>query len=530
MIYLRDTDGQPLMPSMRYGAIRRALRDNTASVIQDLPFTVQFNYLASDMRDETAQDITITQPLILAIDPGHTIGAAVIRQDGTPVFLAEFETRSHDIPALMDSRHAARRMRRQHRREKRKRRAAKAGTLFKDNSRAYQIQGHDNDNNQFKPLICKQIKPKLARFNNRTRDDKWLTPTARHLLYSHIQFIHTICDLLPISHIVLEYAQFDLQKINNPEITGKEYQQGRMLGYANVKQFVLERDHHLCQLCRKKTQTHLHVHHVLWRRDGGSDTPENLTILCHECHDLVHTSIATNQKLQETFKGISKRLVHTTLLNIILPFLYNYLEADTIPVSRTYGYITTHCRKKWGITKSHALDAYVMAINKVRVSPALGYDIFPVFKYAQFRRHKRKLISRIEDRKYYREDNGKSICVAKNRGAGRTGQSDKPGIMEYKNEHGEKAVATLRVGKKGKGKKAIIDKKKLPNFYPGDIVRYNKTRKVVKGSRNRGTRLGFIGEKEYVKSTDCQLIRRNTGIVCVGTICTDNTSNTHIGV
>jgi len=44
--------------------------------------------------------------------------------------------------------------------------------------------------------------------------------------------------LLPISRTTIEVAQFDLQKIKNPEISGEEYQ----LGFWNVREYVLARD------------------------------------------------------------------------------------------------------------------------------------------------------------------------------------------------------------------------------------------------------------------------------------------------
>jgi len=490
------------MPTTRHGSIRRLLRHNRTSVVRDVPFTVQLH----DTQDNE------TQPLVLAIDPGHTIGAAVIRHDGIPLFFGEFETRSDEIPDLMQQRAASRRMRRQHRRDKCKRRAKHAETTF-GGAREFRLQGTNDNGDPFGSLLCKAIKPKLARINNRKRDDKWLTPTAKHLLYSHIRVIDYLCGLLPISRIVLEYAQFDLQKIENPDIRGEEYQQGRMLGYKNVEQYVLERDRHLCQLCRKHTQKHLHVHHVIWRRHGGADTPENLVTLCHECHELVHVNPSTNQRLQEKFKGMKKRFVHTTLLNTILPFLYRWLQFSDIPVSRTYGYITKYYRKEWNIDKSHALDAYVMAVRKANAEPN-GYKETQVYHFMQFRRHKRGLVSRVEDRKYYVEQNGKRVCVAKNRGQGRTGQTDKPSLGQYHEEYGESAVAALTVGTRGKGKKAMMDK--TVSWNPGDVVRYHGQRKVLKGTRNKGRELGFVGEKNYVKAKECRLLYKNPGIVCIG--------------
>ena len=35
-----------------------------------------------------------------------------------------------------------------------------------------------------------------------------------------------VCEILPVSQIIVETASFDIQKIKNPEIQGVEYQRG----------------------------------------------------------------------------------------------------------------------------------------------------------------------------------------------------------------------------------------------------------------------------------------------------------------
>ena len=96
------------------------------------------------------------------------------------------------------------------------------------------------------------------------------------------------CSILPISRIVIEVAQFDTQKINNPEISGKEYQEGNQLGFWNVREYVLARDGHKCQYCKGKSKSKiLNVHHIESRKTGG-DSPSNLITLCETCHKEYH--------------------------------------------------------------------------------------------------------------------------------------------------------------------------------------------------------------------------------------------------
>lgn len=51
---------------------------------------------------------------------------------------------------------------------------------------------------------------------------------------AHIRVVENVCSILPISRIVIEVAQFDTQKIKNPEISGKEYQEGDQLEFWNT--------------------------------------------------------------------------------------------------------------------------------------------------------------------------------------------------------------------------------------------------------------------------------------------------------
>lgn len=44
-----------------------------------------------------------------------------------------------------------------------------------------------------------------------------------------------------------------------------------------------------CQQCGRKPD-HLHAHHVNPLRWGGANTPENLLLLCTDCHRLEHAA------------------------------------------------------------------------------------------------------------------------------------------------------------------------------------------------------------------------------------------------
>lgn len=51
---------------------------------------------------------------------------------------------------------------------------------------------------------------------------------------------------------------------------------------------VLDRDNWQCQACGTGGENRLHVHHVVFRSQGGSDDPSNLVTVCWKCHERIH--------------------------------------------------------------------------------------------------------------------------------------------------------------------------------------------------------------------------------------------------
>jgi len=75
-----------------------------------------------------------------------------------------------------------------------------------------------------------------------------------------------------------------------------------------VRYSILERDDFKCKFCDrggKQSDYILEVHHIIWRRYGGSDRPENLMTVCTYCHDLIHYGAYTGRPV--TFSELKKR-------------------------------------------------------------------------------------------------------------------------------------------------------------------------------------------------------------------------------
>ncbi len=476
------------MPTRRFGRVRKLLKSGQAEIISHTPFTIQLLYDSGEY----------TQPLTLGIDTGTGhIGVCVTDNKGCPVFAAELETRSRDVTDNMKDRAMHRHARQRHGRKKRQRRAVKNDTvfespgqlrLFEDNSaRRYDISGTEE------PIVCKFIRPAKLRFQNRTRPDRWLTPTADHLLRTHINLVKKIQKFLPVVHIRVEYAKFDIAGINNPGIQGGEYQSGRMKGYSNATEYALCRDSHACVICGKRN-CRLSGHHVRWLSDRGRDVPENIITVCHgpgSCHEKIHTDPDYDRRIKKEFGDMSDRQMPVTILNSIMSKFYEWLCDNFSSVTKTYGFEIKELRREYGLEKSHCTDAYLTAAGGKPVN--LPTEIY---RLKQFRRHARNMIYAQNERNYYE---GRKL-VAQNRKR-KTGQNKKS-FAEVVSKYGLHSLKAVPAKRRYRRQFALR---------PGDKVKYNGTVETVKGVT--GNNVGFTGKPGYGNNIkNCVLVQRNTGI------------------
>jgi len=193
---------------------------------------------------------------------------------------------------------------------------------------------------------------------------------VHHKVVAHLKVIGLAHKLLPVSKTTIEGAQFDIQRIRNPDIEGVEYQQGPQLDFWNVREYILVRDVHLCQWCFGKSKDPiLNVHHIESRKTGG-DSPDNLITLCETCHDLIHRS---HQEGKITRKSNSFR--DASQMTTIRWFIYEQVKAAFSNVHLTYGYITKHTRISHELEKSHLIDARCISGNPLACSNGTWYLI-----------------------------------------------------------------------------------------------------------------------------------------------------------
>lgn len=317
MVYVLNRYGQPMMPTTRYGNVRRLLRKGLAVVVDYRPFTIQLTY-------DTPNGV---QEVSLGVDAGtkHVGFSATTKKK--VLFEAELLLRS-DIVDKLSTRREFRRARRNRKTRYRK-----------------------------------------SRFMNRTRSKKsrWLSPSVRQKVNTHIQWILKICKFLPLKKIAVETAQFNTQLLKAhkndlplPQCT--DYQKGEQFGFSNVREYVLFRDSHKCQCCKGKSKDRkLRVHHIESRKTGG-DAPNNLITLCSECHAKYHRG---EIKLPKNVKrGTSLR--DAAVMGIMRKSVFVRLKeqiGDTISCFETYGYITKHIRTTSNLPKDHVIDARCISDN-----------------------------------------------------------------------------------------------------------------------------------------------------------------------
>lgn len=101
-VYVISKDEQPLMPTTRFGKVRRLLKNKKAKVVRSCPFTIKLLYEPENL---------VVQEVVLGQDTGSKhVGTACVADDKV-LYQSEVTLRD-DIKKKMDSRRAARRNRR----------------------------------------------------------------------------------------------------------------------------------------------------------------------------------------------------------------------------------------------------------------------------------------------------------------------------------------------------------------------------------------------------------------------------------
>lgn len=304
-VYVVNCHGHPLMPCSPRKA-RLLLKAGKAKVVRMVPFTLQLLYGSSGYKQE----------VFLGMDAGTKHIGVSATTEKAALFEAEVKPRT-DIQELLATRRQFRRARR-----------------------------------------GRKTRYRKAKFLNRRKPKGWMAPSVQHQVDAHLKTLTLVHTLVPVSRVTIEVAQFDIQKLQNPDMGGTDYQEGPQLGFWNVREYVLFRDGHICQWCHgKSNDLILNVHHIESRKTGG-DRPDNLITLCETCHDLIHR---THQ--EQKIKRNGKSFRDATQMGIIRWCIYKQAKALFPHVHLTYGYLTKHTRITHAVEKSHLIDARCISGN-----------------------------------------------------------------------------------------------------------------------------------------------------------------------
>jgi len=159
----------------------------------------------------------------------------------------------------------------------------------------------------------------------------------------------------PITAFSLELVKFDTQAMQNPEISGVEYQRGTLVGWE-VREYLLEKWDRKCAYCGAK-DVPFEVEHILPKSRGGTDRVSNLTLACHECNQAKGNQTAAEFGHPEVQAEAKQSLKDAAAVTTTRWAVYAVLRDTGLPVETGTGGRTKYNRTRLGLPKAHWIDA-----------------------------------------------------------------------------------------------------------------------------------------------------------------------------
>lgn len=159
----------------------------------------------------------------------------------------------------------------------------------------------------------------------------------------------------------MELVKFDMQLIENAEISGVEYQQGTLAGYE-LREYLLEKWGRKCSYCGK-ANIPLQVEHIVPKAKYRDDRVSNLCLACGKCNsakgvkdirDFLKKKPDLLKKILEQAKAPFKE---AAAVNTTRWALFERLKALGLPIECGSGGLTKYNRTTRGLAKSHWIDA-----------------------------------------------------------------------------------------------------------------------------------------------------------------------------
>ena len=319
-VFVLDKRHRPLMPC-RPARAKQLLREGRAVVHRRVPFTIR-------LKDRVGGDV---QTVRVCEDPGSkTTGIAVVREvpaasegDGPTrvvLFKMELTHRGADVHSRMESRASLR-------------------------------CGRRSRNTRYRE----------QRYSNRRPAKGTLPPSLRTRIATTLSWTRRLMRWCPVTAISVERVRFDTQLMENPEISGVEYQQGTLAGYE-VREYVLEKWGRSCAYCDAENVP-LNLDHVVPRVGGGSSRPSNLVPACVPCNQRKGAqSLAVflkrdPKRAARIVAGLKAPMRDAAAMNATRWALDRELRTLGVPVEAASGGRTKWNRARFNVPKTHANDA-----------------------------------------------------------------------------------------------------------------------------------------------------------------------------
>jgi 5-methylcytosine-specific restriction endonuclease McrA len=315
-VLLIDSNKTPMNP-IHPAHASELMNKGKAAIFRMYPFTL--------VMKRTVDNI-VTYPLSLRIDPGSKFtGISLVNNRDEVVWGMELQHRGVAIGDALKTRKGVRRGRRD-----------------------------------------RHTRYRQARFLNRKRPEGWLAPSLMHRVLTTLTWVKRLIKFSPVAEIRQELVRFDLQKIENPEISGAEYQQGELVGYE-IREYLLNKWERKCTYCSVENVP-LQVEHIHPKTKGGSNRISNLCLACDSCNQKKGTQDIKNflVKKPELLKKIqlqAKRpLKDAAAVNSTRCKLFEMLKQSGLPVLTGSGGLTKFNRTKLELPKSHWIDAACVGV------------------------------------------------------------------------------------------------------------------------------------------------------------------------
>ena len=292
---------------------RDLLAKGKAAVFRQAPFTIIL----------IERENGICQDLSLKIDPGSkTTGATLVADfdnSDCVVWAAHLKHRGAAIKKALDQRRAIRRGRK-----------------------------------------SRHTRYRMPRFENRTRPSGWLPPSIQSRVDQVVHLSKRLSHIAPITSIAIETVRFDMQKLENPEISGAAYQKGTLFGYE-VREYLLEKWGRKCAYC-EATNIRLEIDHIVPKSSGGTDAVGNLAICCRSCNEkkgnrALQDFLKQPEKIQQILSTSKRTFKDAAAVNASRLAVGKALSSLGKPLSFWSGGQTKYNRRMQGLPKEHWLDA-----------------------------------------------------------------------------------------------------------------------------------------------------------------------------